>query len=174
MQGRLDCKYKIITSLVFFFILISSNICVSAEEKAFITTRAISAELAKQAASTAYKDCRSKGYQVAVAVVDRKGMLMAFIRDPLASPHTIDVSQRKAYTSATYQASTSSMIDREEFRFTPGVLLLGGGLPINVAGHFYGAIAVSGAPGKKVSGDIDEECAQAGLSAIAETLEFSD
>lgn len=145
-----------------------------AEEKAYLNTRVLSAKLAQQAATSAYSHCQSQGYQVAVAIVDRSGTLMAFVRDPLAGPHTIDVSQRKAYSSATYQSPTSAMMNRDELKLTPGVLLLGGGLPIRVAGHFYGAIAVSGAPAKKVSGDADEECAQAGLDAIAEAIEFSD
>ena len=147
---------------------------VQADEKAYLTTRVLSAKLAQQAAASAYERCYSQGYQVAVAVVDRSGTLMAFIRDPLAGPHTVEVSQRKAYTSATYQTPTSAMMARDEIKFSPGVLLLGGGLPIRVAGHFYGAIAVSGAPAKKISGDVDEACAQAGLDTIVEAMEFAD
>lgn len=146
----------------------------TADDKAYISTRVLSASLVQQAATSAYEHCRSQGYQVAVAVVDRNGTLVAFIRDPLAGPHTVDVSQRKAYTSATYQSPTSALMDRDELKFSPGVLLLGGGLPIRVAGHFYGAIAVSGAPARKVSGDVDEECAQAGIDTIAEAIEFAD
>jgi uncharacterized protein GlcG (DUF336 family) len=159
---------------IFFLLIFSISFNTLAEEKAYITTRILTSSLAQQAAVTTYDDCTSKGYQVTVAVVDRRGELMAFIRNPLASPHTIEVSQRKAYTAATYQTPSSQLMDSDEFKFTPGVLLLGGGLPIRVAGHFYGAIGVSGAPGEKVSGDTDEVCAQAGLDAIAETLEFSD
>ncbi|WP_455198930.1 GlcG/HbpS family heme-binding protein [Kaarinaea lacus] len=143
-------------------------------DKAYLNTRVLSATMAQQAADSAFTHCRSQGYQVAVAVVDRSGNLMAFIRDPLAGPHTIDVSQRKAYSSATYQTATSAMMNMDDLKFSPNVLLLGGGLPIRVAGHFYGAIAVSGAPGRKVSGDVDEECAQAGIDAIAEAIEFAD
>ena len=65
------------------------------------------------------------------------------------------------------------MMDRVELMRSPGVLLLGGGLPINIAGHFYGAVAVSGAPAEKTSGDIDEACAAAGIAAIEEALQFA-
>ena len=147
---------------------------VSAEDKAYINTRVLSSTLAQQAVDSAYQKCRSQGYQVAVALVDRSGRLMAFVRDPLAGSHTIDVSQHKAYTSATFQSSTSSLMEMNDLKFIPNVLLLGGGLPIRVAGHFYGAIGVSGAPARKVTGDIDEECAQAGLNTIAEAIEFAD
>ncbi|WP_455217071.1 GlcG/HbpS family heme-binding protein [Kaarinaea lacus] len=144
------------------------------EDKAYLNTRVLSAALAQQAADKAFTHCRSQGYQVAVAVVDRSGNLMAFVRDPLAGPHTIDVSQRKAYSSATYQTATSAMMNMDDLKFSPNVLLLGGGLPIRIAGHFYGAIAVSGAPARKVSGDVDEECAQAGIDTITEAIEFAD
>ena len=153
-------------------LLISAN--ASAEDKAYINTRILSSALAQQAVDSAFEKCRSQGYQVAVALVDRSGRLMAFVRDPLAGSHTIDVSQGKAATAATFQSATSALSDMDDLKFAPNVLLLGGGLPIRVAGHFYGAIGVSGAPARKVTGDIDEECAQAGLNTIAEAIEFAD
>jgi uncharacterized protein GlcG (DUF336 family) len=146
----------------------------AAEHKPYVTSRSLDVELAQQAATAALQNCRTQGYQVAVAVVDRSGQLLAFARDPLAGPHTIEVSQRKAFTAATYQAATSGMMGRDELRGSPGVLLLGGGLPIRIGGHFYGAVAVSGAPAIKVSGDADEACAQAGIDTIREVLEFAD
>lgn len=161
---------KALTGLL--LLLVTSS--VFAESKTYINTRVLSAELAQQAATSAYTHCQTQGYQVAVAIVDRSGNLMAFVRDPLAGPHTVDVSQRKAYSSATYQTATSAMMDMDDLKFSPNVLLLGGGLPIRIAGHIYGAIGVSGAPGRKVSGDVDEECAQAGIDTIAEAIEFAD
>jgi uncharacterized protein GlcG (DUF336 family) len=44
----------------------------------------------------------------------------------------------------------------------------GGGLVIEGAGTLLGGIGVSGAPG----GDADDACANAGLKAISEALEF--
>lgn len=143
-------------------------------EQPYVSMRALSMELANQLAVSAAQACRKQGYQVAVAVVDRTGNLMAFLRDPLAGAHTIAVSQRKAYTAATYQSATGSLMENQQLRFTPGVILLRGGLPVRVAGHFYGAVGVSGAPAKKTMGDADEECAQAGIDAIRDALEFTD
>lgn len=174
MQEQSAYKYKFSVLLLFSLLTLGNSFNVLAEEKPYLNIRVLSAKLAQQAASSAYEDCRLKGYKVSVAVLDRRGGLMAFIRNPLAGAHTIEISQRKAYSSATYQTPTSEMRDMEEFRFTPGVSLLGGGLPIRVAGHFYGAIGVGGAPADKKSGDIDERCAQTGIDAIAEALEFSD
>ena len=48
--------------------------------------------------------------------------------------------------------------------------MLDGGLPIRAAGSLLGAVGVSGAPG----GDLDEACAQAGVAAVMEELEFAE
>ncbi|WP_455210803.1 GlcG/HbpS family heme-binding protein [Kaarinaea lacus] len=145
-----------------------------ADEAPFIETRTLSAGLANTAVLAAFNDCSKRGFHVAVALSARDGNLQAFMRSPLAGPHTVEVSQRKAYTAATYQASTLSMMQREELKFSPGVLLLGGGLPIRIGGHFYGSIAVSGAPAEKISGDVDEQCAQSGINAIRDVIEFHE
>jgi len=44
----------------------------------------------------------------------------------------------------------------------PEILILGGGLPIEIGGEVVGAIGVGGAPGAH----LDDACAQAGLDAI--------
>ncbi|OYV29314.1 MAG: hypothetical protein B7Z79_10815, partial [Thiomonas sp. 20-64-9] len=50
----------------------------------------------------------------------------------------------------------------------PGVVMIGGGMPIDAAGQMVGAIGVSGAPG----GANDDLCAKAGLDAIEGDLAF--
>lgn len=151
---------------------------VQAESKPYLSTRVISMELANQLAMGAAQTCRKMGYQVTVSVVDRSGNILAVVRDPLSGAHTIDVSLKKAQTAATFQTDTITMQKQgEEFaglRFAKGVLIIGGGIPIRVGGHFYGAVAVSGAPGKKVTGDVDHECAQAGIDTIKEAIEFAE
>jgi uncharacterized protein GlcG (DUF336 family) len=62
----------------------------------------------------------------------------------------------------------------EHLNYAPGVLLLGGGVPVQIGGHYYGAIGVSGAPAEKIAGDIDDACARAGIAAIREDIEFSE
>lgn len=49
-----------------------------------------------------------------------------------------------------------------------GLVFLTGGLLVQAGGQTVGAVGVSGAP----SGDTDEECAQAGIDAVTEDLEF--
>ncbi|MDH5360852.1 MAG: heme-binding protein [Gammaproteobacteria bacterium] len=139
-----------------------------------VSTKSLSMGLANQLAVAAADACTKQGYQVAVAVVDRSGNLLAFVRDPLSGHHTIAVSQGKAYTAATFQSRTITMQDNQRLRDAPGVLLIGGGVPIRIGGNFYGAVGVSGAPAKKITGDVDEGCANAGIEAIREAIEFAD
>lgn len=164
------------TSYKVFVLILLFSAHATADEKydTYTTVRVLSAALASKLATVAEQHCFKKGYQVSVAVTDRYGTLLAFSRNPLAGAHTIQVSQDKAFTAATFQTPTSRT---EEFSFqrgVPRISLLGGGVPIRIAGHMYGAIGVSGAPANKKPGDSDEECAQAGLDAIMGELEFAD
>ncbi len=121
----------------------------------------------------AIDDCAARGFQVAVALVGRDGRLLFFARDPLAGPHTIDVAQGKAYTAVTFRADTGTLATRTFMADIPGVMRIGGGLPIQAGGHFYGGIGVSGAPQRQTPGDTDALCTQAGLAAMGETLELT-
>lgn len=145
-----------------------------ASDAVHVTTRSLSATMANRLALAAYQACEARGFHVAVAVVARDGRLLAFLRSPLAGSHTIDVSQGKAYTAASFKSATSQLAGREFMRDIPGVLLIGGGLPIQLGGHFYGALGVSGAPAEKHPGDRDEACAAEGLQAIAEEIELGE
>lgn len=165
---------KLLSGLVFTFILVTNSL---ADGKAYVTSRSISAETANTLALASLRACQKQGYQVSVAVVDRNGSLLAFLRDPLSGNHSISVATRKAYTSATFQASTISMQQNKSFnslRFADKVLLIGGGVPVRIGGHFYGGVGVSGAPAKKITGDIDHACAEKGIDAIREVIEFAE
>jgi len=139
------------------------------------TTRNLTPESALKAAQAALEKCRADGYQVAVAVVDRSGVTQVLLRDRFAGPHTVEVSQNKAWSAASFRTSTSD-IERNSrpgesmsgIRHFPRMTAVGGGLMIQAGGNLFGAIGVSGAPG----GAADEVCAAAGLKAIAEDLEF--
>lgn len=133
----------------------------------------ISLVLASDAAAAAMQFCTEKGWNVSVTVVDRAGNVKALLRSDNAGPHTVDSSRRKAYTAATLQQSTTVMMGIIEknpglanLKMIDGFLLLGGGQPIRVGNEVIGAIAVAGAPG----GDLDEQCADAGISKIRERL----
>jgi len=141
-----------------------------ADKKLTITVPLLTYELANKAVMTAVSECTRRGHKVAAAMSGRDGNLLAFVRHPLAGPHTINVSQKKAYTAASLQAPTGAQLQKErpDLNFAPGILLIQGAQPINVAGHFYGGIAVAGADTKT-----DEVCAKHGLAAVTELLEFA-
>lgn len=166
---------KMFPALIIPLLLVSSAVQAAAEP--YVNTRTLSVELASKLAAEANSACGKMGYQVTASVVDRNGNILAVVRDPLSGMHTLDVSLKKAQTAATFQTDTLSMQGQTEFdglRFAKGVLIIGGGIPVRVGGHFYGAVAVSGAPAKKVTGDIDHACAQHGIDAIKEAIEFAE
>ena len=146
-----------------------------ADDEAFVTTRILSASTATEIAVVAEQACKKRGYQVSVAVVDRYGNLLAFVRDPLSGAHTITIAQYKAYTAATLQGATIELSERLAFlKGTPKLSLVGGGVPVQVGGFMYGAVGISGAPQDKTPGDVDDACARAGIDAAKEALEFGE
>ena len=126
--------------------------------------------LANKAIQAALDTCTKDGYRVSVSVVDRDGVLRAMGRADGAGPHTVDSSRKKAYTAASLRRPTSELADLianvptlQALREINGeVLVLGGGLPIEIGGEVVGGIGVGGAPGTH----LDDACAQGGLDAI--------
>ncbi len=126
--------------------------------------------MANKAISAALESCKKDGYRVSVSVVDRAGVLRAMGRADGAGPHTVDSSRKKAYTAASIRRPTSELADLitkvpslQALRDINGeVLILGGGLPIELGGEVIGGIGVGGAPGAH----LDDACAQDGLDAI--------
>jgi len=155
-------------------LILLMNNAVAAEDL-YVTTRSLSAASAAQLALATEQACAKKGFKVAVAVVDRQGNLLAFVRNPLSGNHTIKGAQAKAYTSATLLGPTIELTKSAQFlKDAPGILLLGGGVPIQVAGHIYGAVGVAGAPPDKLPGDLDEVCAHEGMAHLVDQLEFAE
>ena len=138
------------------FALVSVQPLLAEEEPLpYVEARFLTSPVTMKIASASEAECRKKGYQVAVAVaeVDRYGNLLAFSRDPLAGAHTITLAKYKAYTAATFQGATIELTKRLAFlKGTPKLSLVGGGVPVKLGGYMYGAVGVSGAPGKKNPG----------------------
>jgi len=152
----------------------AAEVTVAAPAATF-TVKQLTPETALAAAQAALAHCRQGGYQVAVAVVDRSGVLQVLLRDRLAGPHTVEVASRKAWTAASTKASTAAFAAETQagkplsgLRGHASFMAVAGGLVIAGGGSLLGAIGVSGAPG----GEADEACATAGLKAIADELEF--
>ena len=126
--------------------------------------------LAGKAIQASLDACKKDGYKVSVSVVDRGGVLRAIARADGAGSHTIDSSRKKAYTAASFRRPTTELAElinkmqtlQALREINDQVLMLGGGLPIEINGQVVGGIGVGGAPGA----DLDDACAQAGLDAI--------
>ena len=144
-----------------------------AEDEALVTFHVLAPKLAMQLAEAAVEDCNAKGFQVAVAVVDRFGVPQALLRDRFAGPHTPDTAIRKAWTAVSFRSDTVELVDATQSgtpqsgaRDITNVLMLGGGTPIDVGGSMVGGVGVSGAP----TGEEDDACAKAGIAAIEDQL----
>ena len=138
-----------------------------------LQVRRMSLSLARDIADGAVAACRENGYQVSAVVVDRDGLVQALLRDVFASRFTMQIAEHKANAvilsgidSARFRANRADI--REEMNHVSGVLMLGGGVPIEAAGVLLGAIGVSGAAG----GDEDARCAKAGIDAVRDRLQF--
>jgi uncharacterized protein GlcG (DUF336 family) len=126
--------------------------------------------LATKAAHAAVDKCLADGYRVSVTVVDQGGNIRAVLRQDGAGPHTIESSRKKAYTSASMKQPTAKLAGliakmpavQGLQHMNEHMLLLAGGLPIEIGGEVVGGIGVGGAPG----GHLDVACAQVGLTSI--------
>jgi uncharacterized protein GlcG (DUF336 family) len=144
-------------------------------EDALVNYKSLAPSVALDLAQAALGDCQRRGYQVAVAIVDRFGVIQVVLRDRYAGPHTPATASGKAWTAATFRSSTSNLFAISQpgmmqagIRTLPGAVIIGGGLVVESGGSLVGAIGVSGAPG----GDADELCAKAGIEAIQGKLDF--
>jgi uncharacterized protein GlcG (DUF336 family) len=74
-----------------------------------VSHKSLAPEFALDLAQAALADCRQRGYQVAVAIVDRSGVIQVVLRDRYAGPHTPTTASGKAWTAATFRTSTSNL-----------------------------------------------------------------
>jgi uncharacterized protein GlcG (DUF336 family) len=144
-------------------------------QEALVTFKSLSPEVALDLARAALADCRNRGYQVAVAVVDRFGVPQVMLRDRFAGPHTPNTAAGKARTAVSFRTNTSDLVaaakegmPQSGVRNLPGAVILGGGLMVEASGSIVGGVGVSGGPG----GEADDACAKAGIDAVRDRLEF--
>lgn len=162
------------SSVVRTFLLLTLIVASStawAQEKAVISTKRLTMETALKMARAAIDECRNKAIQAGVTVVDRAGQPQVMLRDVLAPYLTVEVSMKKAYTAAMFTAATSALTRQasSSLAHMDNMMFGAGGLLIQAGGEIFGGIGVSGAP----DGKLDEECAQAGIDAVIEDLEFN-
>src|SRR3954469_16114106 len=116
-------------------------ICPLRAEEGLVAYKSLSPELALDLANAALASCRARGYQVAVAVVDRFGVTQVMLRDRFAGPHTPPTAAGKAWTAASFKTSTTELnaisqpgMMQSGIRNLPGVIIVGGGLVVEASG----------------------------------------
>ena len=90
--------------VVFTLISISAR-----TQESLVTYKSLSTELALDLARAALADCQRRGYQVAVAVVDRFGITQVMLRDRFAGPHTPATASGKAWTAVSFRTNTTEL-----------------------------------------------------------------
>lgn len=133
-----------------------------------VTQKSLSLGLAKAMAEAALAECKAKGFNTSVVVVDRAGQTIVALRDENASAQTMEMARRKAYTARMFRLSTLEFQKRTDDpkykaqRDVADILALGGGVPITVGNDAIGGIASSGS-----SQEQDDACAKAGLAVFS-------
>lgn len=163
---------RTVLGLIFFGLFVTHP---AHAQDALVNYKSLSPELAIDLARATMADCQKRGFQVAVAVVDRFGTTQVLLRDRFAGPHTVPTATAKAWTAASFRTDTLDLVSataanspQAGIRNLPGVVVVGGGVLVEAGGTLVAAIGVSGAPG----GDADHACAKAGIEAIRDKLDF--
>ncbi len=137
----------------------------------------VSLDLAKKMAAGCEAKAKQEKWKMNIAVVDDGANVIFFEQMDGAFKGSAYIAQHKAMTSANFPAPTRMLA---EIAFgkdgkpgivpgladVPGVIAFPGGLPIMTANKVHiGGIGASGG-----TADQDEECAKAGLDAVADEL----
>ncbi len=133
----------------------------------------VSLDMAKKIAEATLAECKKRGFNTAVAVVDRSGQMILGMRTDEAAPQTLEMARRKAYTARMFRRTSLDWAKRtlEDPTLMPqrdlaDVIALGGGVPLMIGSDAIGAVGSAGAGGQPE----DDACAQAGVAAVAAAL----
>lgn len=118
----------------------------------------------------ATKKAEELGQPMNIAVVCAGGYLLAFERMPKAWLGSVDIAQKKAWTSRAFDLDTKSLGENSQsgdqffgiHASNDGkVMIFAGGIPLKRDGKVVGAIGVSGGSGVQ-----DHAVAEAGAGAL--------
>src|ERR1700741_4061068 len=125
---------------------------------------------ARRVIAAAEKKAAEIGQPMNVAVVDEGGNLVSHERMDGAWIGSIDISQKKAFTSRAFDISTKDLSSHSQsgqqfFGIHASnngkIMIFAGGIPLKKDGKVVGAVGVSGG-----SGDQDHAVAEAGAAAF--------
>jgi uncharacterized protein GlcG (DUF336 family) len=130
---------------------------------------AVKLEDARRVIAAAEKKAHEIGQPMNIAVADEGGNIVAHVRMDGAWIGSIDISQKKAYTSRAFDIATKDLAQHSQsggqffgiHASNDGkIMIFAGGIPLKRDGKVVGAIGVSGG-----SGDQDHAVAEAGAAA---------
>jgi uncharacterized protein GlcG (DUF336 family) len=166
------CTFRNVTLRIGLEISIAALLSAAAAmSQGVVMQRNLSLEMAKTIAEGTLAECKSKGFNVAVAVVDRAGQVMVILRHEQATAQQAEMARRKAYTARMFRTTTLEFQKRtSEGAYTAqrdiaDILALGGGVPIQVGTDTIGGVGSSGS-----SQEQDDACAKAGIAKVADLL----
>jgi uncharacterized protein GlcG (DUF336 family) len=125
---------------------------------------------ARRVIAAAEKKAAEIGQPMNIAVADGGGNIVAHVRMDNAWIGSIDISQKKAYTSRAFDITTKDLASHSQsgnqfFGIHASnngkIMIFAGGIPLTRNGECVGAIGVSGG-----SGEQDHAVAEAGASAF--------
>jgi uncharacterized protein GlcG (DUF336 family) len=144
----------------------------SSSHAQILSERSVSLQMARTIADAALAACKSEGFDVSVAVVDRSGAVKVLFRADSANPHNAELARRKALTARTFHITSMEFQKRTvdgaplaAQRNLADVIALGGGVPILIGNDAIGGVGVSGS-----SQEQDDKCAAAGVAAVEQAL----
>lgn len=126
----------------------------------------ITLEGARRILAAAEAEARKNNWNVAMAVVDESGNLIAFQKLDDTQVGSIDIAIGKARTAARMKRPTKALEDavtggRTVMLAIEGLVPMEGGVPVIVDGRVIGAVGVSG-----VTSQQDAQVASAGAAAL--------
>jgi len=127
-------------------------------------------EDARRVIAAAEKKAAEIGQPMNIAVADEGGNLVAHVRMDNAWIGSIDIAQKKAFTSRAFDISTKDLAAHSQsggqfFGIHASnngkIMIFAGGIPLKKEGRVVGAVGVSGG-----SGEQDDAVAEAGAKAF--------
>lgn len=128
----------------------------------------VTLDQARAVIAAAEAEAADRDFNVAIAVVDTAGNLVAFVKRDNTQTASVQVAQDKAITAAIYKRPSKALQDAVA-QGGAGLRVMGlhavtpveGGLPLVVEGRIIGAVGVSG-----VTSEQDTIVAEAGVAAL--------
>jgi uncharacterized protein GlcG (DUF336 family) len=125
---------------------------------------------ARRIIAAATKKAEEIGQPMNIAVVDAGGNLLAFERMENAWLGSIDIAQKKAFTSRAFDITTKDLGENSQsgdqfFGIHASnngkIMIFAGGVPLKLDGVVVGAVGISGGSGVQ-----DHQVAEAGAAAL--------